>query len=1025
VTGTQSEWDRYRRWNNAIADVVYAPSQAGLPVYLDLEDDVLDEIRDLAEPAAADPTTGLVAAVAGTLRLTSGPSDLLLRHLLELDRWRRTDRRTPPPTLGLLALLSLAAENMHEAEGLSSNNFYGRLGQLLELTEKQTGWFADAYRAAATGPAVSGRLWGSLADWLEVLEGNRGLPTAYAETHTHIGPALSQALVRHSDRERLEDLFVLNGLAPRSSLPSPEMEQLIDEWVGRDHCPASNSLIRLWKGQSGARERIVDVALAELEVWDGSASTANAESVARRVDSVRVTALLRQFPRRQLVVGLAAPIRSTEPIEELDLLDDNGSAVGHVDLVPSAAGLWTMADPAVLDVASFLAGQTSLTRASTEVLLTRRPRRLVVLRHNDLLQSFVETERVGLGDDSLVLSRADIADKVAEMLQLVARPGFERHDSLPGLPDDWTLFDAVQVLAPIPRELMSNRLFDFNALQPIASSQVLIDGGLKIPGNIAKWSPNDLPEVRITVDSASRIEAHLTCRQALTLPEPEPRHRTADEPVLVWDLAQEFLSDGDYELRVLADGEPVGRPTVLRLRSADHPAVEVDDLAVALRHDPIAPLFGVAASRNPASSTSFAVAPDASSDTTSRVAPSSPASVPAWYAARQQPALHQSTPPEVVMPGAASDSCVVTGFHHMMVETAYAGMKSVEGICRHCGLAKRYPTRAKHKRASRTSKQVRTAPSFDVTSLPTVRNNTAIDWATGFDVLCHLRSGKAAAFGRVAAQIEAGSVFNDVFGRHLAALGHLEIERHQTTLATTAWRINDPALIEVDPGTWHLVGFRSERFLVALDDTAYEYGLDVHIDSVAAAPPIVSLNTDDRPLLDSIAATLTQSGFGPVRIIPDAARALASVLPPLSALARTLPTVIMQGARTTEHWNSTTARFARADRASQPGAYRLGGFARSYVYRTVTNVSEHTATVGDARLVKYLAAADSATSLIGYDPATRVLYVPLGADLPGLFGRAAVFCSGRLPHESPSAGLLEYRNVSSDLAARLNQLLMS
>ena len=36
--------------------------------------------------------------------------------------------------------------------------------------------------------------------------------------------------------------------------------------------------------------------------------------------------------------------------------------------------------------------------------------------------------------------------------------------------------------------------------------------------------------------------------------------------------------------------------------------------------------------------------------------------------------------------------------------------------------------------------------------------------------------------------------------------------------------------------------------------------------------------------------------------------------------------------------------------------------------------------LGDARIVKYLAALDSGLSLVGYDPDFQVLYVPLGAD---------------------------------------------
>lgn len=83
------------------------------------------------------------------------------------------------------------------------------------------------------------------------------------------------------------------------------------------------------------------------------------------------------------------------------------------------------------------------------------------------------------------------------------------------------------------------------------------------------------------------------------------------------------------------------------------------------------------------------------------------------------------------------------------------------------------------------------------------------------------------------------------------------------------------------------------------------------------------------------------------------------------------------------------------------------------------------ALVGDARLVKFAAALDVGLPLVGYDQAARVLYVPLGADLPGLYGRAAVLASGHPPLENTNEHLLEYRSVPSHVAARLCHLLMS
>jgi hypothetical protein len=84
-----------------------------------------------------------------------------------------------------------------------------------------------------------------------------------------------------------------------------------------------------------------------------------------------------------------------------------------------------------------------------------------------------------------------------------------------------------------------------------------------------------------------------------------------------------------------------------------------------------------------------------------------------------------------------------------------------------------------------------------------------------------------------------------------------------------------------------------------------------------------------------------------------------------------------------------------------------------------------TALLGDARVVKFAAALDSGQSLVGYDKSAQALYVPLGADLPGLYGRAATLASGYPPTENASEHVLQYRDVPPALAGQLAGLLMS
>ena len=92
---------------------------------------------------------------------------------------------------------------------------------------------------------------------------------------------------------------------------------------------------------------------------------------------------------------------------------------------------------------------------------------------------------------------------------------------------------------------------------------------------------------------------------------------------------------------------------------------------------------------------------------------------------------------------------------------------------------------------------------------------------------------------------------------------------------------------------------------------------------------------------------------------------------------------------------------------------------RSLIFRTPEQIERLEAYVGNARLVKHLSALSSGESLVGYDAAARSLYVPIGADLPGIFGRTACLASGLAPQRDEQKQLLVYRDVPTDIAAQV------
>ena len=190
---------------------------------------------------------------------------------------------------------------------------------------------------------------------------------------------------------------------------------------------------------------------ATLEAWDGAVSgPAVVGTKTLLLDVVRAKATLRTFPQKMVDISLVVPARVDADNETVELLDFADKPIASIDLVPASSGWMTLANPGSVDISSFLNGVTCLRRQGQTASLRRRSRRLVPLRWDDMLQGFVEAERVLLGEDSMLIVRDDIVVLVRDTLSAIARPGFAEHADLIGVPDGWTVFEGVQILSSVP-----------------------------------------------------------------------------------------------------------------------------------------------------------------------------------------------------------------------------------------------------------------------------------------------------------------------------------------------------------------------------------------------------------------------------------------------------------------------------------------------------------------------------------------------------------------------------------------------
>src|SRR3954447_4743185 len=93
-------FERYDAWNEGIKRELFSGQWAAQPVYLDLEENVLERIAG-ASPDAGDRAEDLAAAVRPTIPPNSAGL-LLSRHHARLRGWRAGGCEGTPPFLALL-----------------------------------------------------------------------------------------------------------------------------------------------------------------------------------------------------------------------------------------------------------------------------------------------------------------------------------------------------------------------------------------------------------------------------------------------------------------------------------------------------------------------------------------------------------------------------------------------------------------------------------------------------------------------------------------------------------------------------------------------------------------------------------------------------------------------------------------------------------------------------------------------------------------------------------------------------------
>lgn len=1001
--GTTSDWRMYDLWNAALATVVYSRDHAQQPVYLDVEDGLLLEVAGHLglKGTAPEAAQHLYTAVRRTLVLQAadGSGGVFSNHRRRLDSWWRATLRngvgldSPPPVLALLAVYARAAELMERDETFRANAYYPRLAQLLSITS------TDQDRMARSFRRESERFWRALNEWLMGLGGAVGLPTAEAIGHRYVGIPLSQALIRAADRQRLGQFFVDADLEPGVHLSADDMSVHLDRWIKGGN--ASASIQKLWKTAPG-RATVADAAILALSQWDGTVQTDQQQGRAMQppVLTARIT---KRLNSKHLRLGFALRGHSggREGLPQEWVIQSTPGEPG-VRVEPISDRLLAPDFAAEVDALSLLTGELRVRPADPTASVAaapRRPQPLVVLSYVDEAGIFAEVDRVRMLEPHLLLVNTSAkrftgphAVDFDKLLSAVAEEGYSKDATLKGLPEGWVLYRDVTVV-----RAHTNPDALLEPLKPAQTSTLIVGGGLRLPGHAVRWHTDAPLSLKGSAVGATFLELSLTAADS----EIPLRKWSGEADEISASTGQLALKPGTYraEVKFRLGGKEHASAATFALCDSDEPRVRAMSEPIAYNlAEPLGALSAAAVVHG-------AERPILGGEDTQR----SSAGVeyePAWWSL--EPVSYAQ--PALASP-AAPDSCAVTGSHHWDIETHVHGMKKDRGVCIKCGRVQLYSPTAPRKKQVAGGQYVQ-AP---LRHLDFGEPATDISGVTLVDALVWLGGGSPAELARVVRQVYDSALTVDEIVRVLEALGHISVARDSETFAVDRWEMSPRCLVGLADGSWMAVGAWTRSDIAALPDVAADYGGVFELDETDWIPRRVIRGLDEsgaRGVGEDLAAPLA----------PDAGRRLLSVLPPLASATRALSTVSAEGVFDAEWFDASQARWVTVQSIGQPGAYRTrSGFVSKYFVRNVADVAAGTLRRGDSRIVKHLACAGR--PLVGYDAASARMFVPLGADLPGLYGRALCLLSGRPPARVSRQALLAYPGVDEDAARALVSLL--
>ena len=504
------------------------------------------EISD-AGPRAGLPPEEVISSLASAVQSSmwlKRPSNMFGWFSRQISLWRRDVKLVPPgedipppPVIALLCIFSEAAKDMG-ASGMNASDFYGPLAQLLGLNlgsdDRTRQALGNSYRHIVESA------WDCMEEWCSYYDGQRGEISVFSATSAeYVGLALSQALIRKSDRRHLPEFFRQYRFEPTGTTSHVEMHNALDDWIRSPYSSAGTNLRTIWRHEA-VRSRVIDIVTRELQQWSGARTALGGQP------RLSLAATVRRMPTTRLHWLLVVQNSLSEESVESSISIDGDEQV--VTMHPTLDGELSLSlgPDEIGPMRSAVSTALKLKTPEGEYV-ARQPKRLTILGKDPLSSLFMERVHIKLGQESIVATRNAIDSEAVR--GLLSRHADDRWREVPLSPqqsDGGSAFIGVRVINQgfVPA-------FEWlNPLSPKEEATLAFEGGLSLGRNA--WLQHLPPRVIPTVTGNAPFTLRLLDIDNKSRPL-EITNAFADPSASPAELLTGCLTPGRYRVELVTD----------------------------------------------------------------------------------------------------------------------------------------------------------------------------------------------------------------------------------------------------------------------------------------------------------------------------------------------------------------------------------------------------------------------------------------------------------------------------------------